>query len=189
MNRGERNGAGRNESNGNQVIFTEDNGSRNISCPWTCHADKPKKQTQKAKEILRKCKALEVEIKQHRRRRSLDANAYLWVLLSKMADVLHTTKRVIPGNVTATRVFTHIVVKPEIVDRVKQEWRTVRVLGEVTVNGKTGVQLQCYFGSSTYNSKEMSVLIDGVISECKDLGIETMPPDELALLKSKWGKA
>lgn len=37
--------------------------------------------------------------------------------------------------------------------------------------------------------KEMSVLIDGVISECKDLGIETMPPDELALLKSKWGKA
>lgn len=171
-----------------RLTFTEDN-KPEISLAL----DLPRKQAQeavrKAKEVLTKGKVLEVEIRQHRRRRSLDANAYLWVLLSKMADVLHTTKdELYLEMLNRYGVFTHIVVKPEIVERVKQEWRTVRVLGEVTVNGKTGVQLQCYFGSSTYNSKEMSVLIDGVISECKDLGIETMPPDELALLKSKWGK-
>jgi hypothetical protein len=85
-------------------------------------------------------------------------------------------------------VNTHIVVKPHMVDKVKQEWRTVRELGEVTVNGKTGMQLQCFFGSSTYNTKEMSVLIDGVVSECKELGIETMTPDELAGLKNEWGR-
>lgn len=64
----------------------------------------------------------------------------------------------------------------------------MRELGEVTVNGKTGVQLQCYFGSSTYDAKEMSVLIDGVVSECKEMGIETMTPDEIARLKSEWGR-
>jgi len=172
-----------------RLTFTEDN-KPEISLALDLPRRQAQEATQKAKEVLARGKVLEVEIKQHRHRRSLDANAYLWVLLSKMADVLHTTKDELYLEILARYgVFTHIVVKPEIVDRVKQEWRTVRVLGEVTVNGKTGVQLQCYFGSSTYNSKEMSVLIDGVISECKDLGIETMPPDELALLKSKWGKA
>lgn len=171
-----------------RLTFTEDN-KPEISLTLDLPRRQAQEATQKAKEVLARGKVLEVEIRQHRHRRSLDANAYLWVLLSKMADVLHTTKDELYLEILARYgVFTHIVVKPEAVDRVKQEWRTVRELGEVTVNGKTGVQLQCYFGSSTYNSKEMSVLIDGVISECKDLGIETMPPDELALLKSKWGK-
>ncbi len=144
--------------------------------------------TQKAKDVLARGKSLEVDIRQHRQKRSLDANAYMWVLLSKMAEVLSTTKDELYLEMLARYgVFTHIVVKPEIVERVKAEWRTVRELGEVTVNGKTGVQLQCYFGSSTYDSKEMAALIDGVVSECKDLGIETMTPDELSLLKGAWG--
>jgi len=85
-------------------------------------------------------------------------------------------------------VFTHIVVKPSMVERVKEEWRAVRELGEVTVNGKTGIQLQCYFGSSTYNTKEMSVLIDGIVNECKEQGIETLTPEEIADMKRKWLK-
>ena len=61
-------------------------------------------------------------------------------------------------------------------------------MGEVTVNGKTGIQLQCYFGSSTYTTAEMATLIDGVISECKDMGIETATPAELARMMGEWGK-
>ena len=46
-------------------------------------------------------------------------------------------------------VFTHTVVKPNVVERVKEEWKLVKEeLGQVTVNGQTGIQLQCYFGSS-----------------------------------------
>ena len=142
------------------------------------------------KAVLEKGKQLSVTIEQHRKRRSLDSNAYLWVLLSKMAAVLNTTKdELYLIMLERYGVFTHIVVKPEVVERVKQEWRTVRELGEVTINGKTGIQLQCYFGSSTYNTKEMSVLIDGVVSECQELGIETLPPDELESLKALWGEA
>ena len=144
---------------------------------------------QEMKQIIEKGKELSVEIKQYRQKRSLDANAYMWVLLSKMAEVLNTTKDELYLLVLERYgVFTHIVVKPEIAERVKQEWRTCRELGEVTVNGKTGIQIQCYFGSSTYNTKEMARLIDGVVSECKELDIETMTPDELMRLKEEWGK-
>lgn len=141
------------------------------------------------KAVIDKGKELSVEIKQYRQKRSLDANAYFWVLLSKMADALGTTKdELYLIMLERYGVFTHVVVKPNVVERVKQEWRTVRELGEVTINGKTGIQLQCYFGSSTYDTKEMSVLIDGVVSECKEMGIETMTPEELTLLKQEWGR-
>lgn len=145
-------------------------------------------EVEELQQLIGKGKELRVEIKQHRHRRSLDANAYLWVLLSKMAAVLHTTKdELYLQMLDRYGVFTHIVVKPNVVSRVKAEWRTVRELGEITINGQTGVQLQCYFGSSTYDSKEMSVLIDGVVSECKELGIETIPPEELQSMKESWG--
>ena len=139
--------------------------------------------------VLTSGKQLTVEIKQHRQRRSLDANAYLWVLLGKMATVLQTDKDAVYIEMLSRYgVYTHVVVKPQVAERVKQEWRTVRELGEVTVNGKVGIQLQCYFGSSSYTSAEMATLIDGVISECKDMGIETATPAELARMMGEWGK-
>ena len=141
------------------------------------------------KEIIARGKPLAVELKQYRKRRSLDSNAYLWLLLGKMAAVLNTDKdELYLIMLERYGIYTHVIVKPEVAERVKQEWRTVRELGEVTVNGKTGIQLQCFFGSSSYDSKEMSVLIDGVVSECKELGIETLPPDELKSLNEAWGK-
>lgn len=132
---------------------------------------------------------LDITIKQHREKRSLDANAYCWVLLQKLAEVLKTDKdSLYEDMICKYGVFTHIVVKPSMVERVKEEWRAVRELGEVAINGKTGIQLQCYFGSSTYNTKEMSVLIDGIVNECKDQGIETLTPEEIADMKRKWLK-
>lgn len=145
-------------------------------------------QIEELKNIVNSGKELSVEIKQYRNKRSLDSNGYMWVLLSKMAEVLQTTKdELYLQMLDKYGVFTHIVVKPHVVDRVKQEWRTVRELGDVTINGQTGIQLQCYFGSSTYDTKEMSRLIDGVVQECKELGIETITPRELELMKLEWG--
>lgn len=56
-------------------------------------------------------------------------------------------------------------------------------------NGQTGVQIQAYFGSSQYDTKQMSRLIDGIIYEARELGIETATPEEVALMKSRWGNA
>lgn len=138
-------------------------------------------------------KALTVIFKPYRRKRSLDANAYLWVLLQKLADALST-----PGHrinkweiyldmLGDYGVFTHIVVKPEAVERMKKEWRTVREIGEITVGKQVGVQLQCYYGSSTYDTAEMSKLIDGVVTRCRELDIETLPPYEIERMKKEWG--
>jgi len=140
------------------------------------------------REATAKGKQLSVEIKQHRKRRSLNANAYLWVLLGKMAEVLRTDKdELYLMMLERYGVYnTHIIVKPHV-EQVKAQWRTVRELGEVTVNGQKGIQLQCYFGSSTYDTKQMSVLIDGVVSECQELGIDTLPPDEIQMMKNQWG--
>ena len=141
------------------------------------------------KNALASGKKLHFEIKVYRERRSLDSNAYLWVLLQKMADVLHTTKdELYLQMLERYGVFTHVIVKPDALDRIMSEWRTVRNLGKVSIGRTTGYQLQCYFGSSTYDTKEMSVLIDGVVSECRELGIETMPDDELESMKSQWGQ-
>lgn len=139
-------------------------------------------------EKLKNCPKLAIKAVRFREKRSLDANAYMWVLLQKMATVLKTTKdELYLDMLDKYGVFTHIIVKPNIVDRVVSEWRTVRNLGEVTVNGQTGIQLQCYFGSSTYDTKEMADLIDGVVSEYKELDIETLRPDELRMMKERWG--
>ena len=69
--------------------------------------------------------------------------------------------------------YTYIVVKETAVDRMKQQWRECEVVGEITVNGEKAVQMLCYFGSSLYDTKEFSVLLDGVISEMQEMGLET----------------
>jgi len=139
--------------------------------------------------IIANKKELSVEIKAYRKKRSLDANSYLWVLLNKQAAVLNTNKDELYIQALSNYgVFTHIVVKANVVERVISEWKTVRELGNVTINGATGVQLMCFFGSHTYDTKEMSVLINGVVSECKDLNIETVTPLELERMNNAWSK-
>lgn len=133
-------------------------------------------------------KLLTITAKIFRNRRSKDANAYAWVLMQKIAEVLHTDKwSVYLSMLERYGVFTHIIVRPHVVDRVIEEWRTVKNLGKVTVADQTGIQLQCYFGSSTYDTREMAVFINGIVSECHEIGIETASPEELERMKREWG--
>lgn len=134
-------------------------------------------------------KPLQFELKPVKKQRSLDANAALWVLLGEMAAKLRTSKdELYLEMLSRYGVFTHVVVKPNVVDRVKGEWRTVRELGEVTINGQKGIQLQCYFGSSTYDTPEFTRLLDGVISEARELGITLISDADRALMLAEWGK-
>ena len=131
---------------------------------------------------------LRIKAVQYRQKRSLNANAYLWVLLGKMADVLRADKwDIYLKMLKRYGKYTYIIVKPNVVEAVKKQWREVEELGPINLKGQEGIQLLCYFGSSTYDNAEMSVLIDGVISECKDLDIETLTPDEIQKIKEMWG--
>lgn len=131
---------------------------------------------------------LTIKADKKRKRRSIDSNAYAWTLMQKIAEATHTDKWEVylVSLQRYSRAFTHIIVKPNAVERTKEIFRTVVDLGEVSVNGQSGHQLQVYFGSSTFDTKEMSVFLDGIVSECKTLGIETLTPEELARMKAEW---
>ena len=130
-----------------------------------------------------------ITLKKYKEKRSLDANAYLWVLIAKIADKLKTDNDSVYLNLLERYgVYTFVVVKPEVIERIKQEWRLTKELGEVVINGKKGIQIQCFFGSHTYDTKEMSRLIDGAVFEAKELGIDTRTPEEIFLMEQAWGK-
>ena len=139
-------------------------------------------------EKLKDCKKLRIEAKKYRNRRSLDANAYLWVMLQKMAEVLRSDKwSLYLQMLKRYGQFTYIVVKPNAVEGVKKQWRECEEIGEIDVNGTKAVQMLCYYGSSTYDSQQMAYLIDKVVEECEELGIKTISPAELQQMKERWG--
>lgn len=136
---------------------------------------------------LKDCK-LSIKAVKYKQKRSLDSNAYAWVLMQKIAEAVNSDKWSIYLECLKkySRAFSHVIVKPEAVEKMKELYRTCVDLGEISVNGITGHQLQVYYGSSTFNTKEMSVFIDGIVSECKELGIETLTSEELERMKAAW---
>lgn len=134
---------------------------------------------------------LRIEARQWREKRSLDSNAYAWVLMQRIAEKIHSDKWEVYLDMLKrySRSFTHIIVKEKAVNAVMEMYRASIDLGEITVGGQTGHQLQVYFGSSTFDTKEMSVFIDGLVSECKELGIETLPPEEQERMLKAWDES
>lgn len=129
---------------------------------------------------IMKCDKLSIKATKYRQKRSLDANGLLWLCLGRIASNLRTDKwDVYLEMLKRYGQYTYIVVKEKVVEQVKQQWRECEVVGEIEVNGQKAIQMLCYFGSSTYNSKEFSVLLDGVISEMQEMGLETPTSSEL----------
>lgn len=137
---------------------------------------------------IQSCEKLSIRAVKHREKRSLDSNAYAWVLMQKIAEAINSDKWSVYLEMLQkySRDFTFVICKEKAIDKLKELYRTCVDLGEVNVNGTTGHQMQVFFGSSTFDTKSMSVFIDGIVSECKELGIETLPPDELERMKSLW---
>ena len=138
---------------------------------------------------LRECEKVTIKMTKHRNRRSRDANALLWVCLGKIAEVLRADKwDIYLQMLKRYGKFTDICVHPSVVDDMKLQWRECEVVGEMKVNGQEAVQMLCYFGSSTYNTKEFSVLLDGVISEMKEMGIEAPASEDMRRALEQWEK-
>lgn len=120
------------------------------------------------------------DITEHKEKRSRDANALLWACLGELASALRSDKwTVYLQMLKRYGTYTYICVKPKAVEAVKKQWRECEEIGTINIDGQEAVQMLCYFGSSTYNSKEFSVLLDGVISEMKEMGLDTPADREL----------
>lgn len=131
-------------------------------------------------ERLSKMGLSRLTIKKYRKKRSLDANALLWACIGQIAEVLKTDKwDVYLEMLKRYGQCTYVVVKPNMVDEFRKQWRETEIVGEIDVNGQKGVQMLCYFGSSMYNSKEFAVLLDGVISDMEDMGLALPLPRDI----------
>lgn len=140
-------------------------------------------------EMIKNLGLLDVELKKHCERRSKDANALFWACVGEMAAVLHADKwDVYLRLLRRYGQYTYICVKPSVVESVKKQWREVEEIGHVNINGADAVQLLCYFGSSTYDSKEFSRLLEGTISEMAEMGLRTPGQDEIERLIEAYGK-
>lgn len=130
---------------------------------------------------------------QWRARRSLDANAYAWVLIDKIAEATNTpvqevyreTIRDVGGN-------SYVVpIRKDAAARYQQIWAAnglgwlCDALGDCR-NTPGYVNIRCYYGSSVYDTQQMSRLIDLLVQECQQLDIETIPPSQLVELKEGW---
>lgn len=156
----------------------------------------PVKSRQKAaqaiEEVTEAKYPLTMEIKQNRPRRSLNANAYCWVLIGEIAENLNLPNDAVYETMLQrySKAYTYIIVKPEAEEQTIATLKDAHIyaypIGNREVDGKEGVQLQLYWGSSTFDTKQMSRLIDGIVSEAQLLGIDTKTPDEIAKMKMEW---
>jgi hypothetical protein len=132
-----------------------------------------------------------VEVKKYRKKRSLNANSYAWVLMDKIAAELGVNRNEVYRNtIREIGGVSHIVcIINEAVDTFCSDWES-KGLGWQTetmdskIDGCTNIV--AYKGSSRYNTKQMSQLIDSVVQDAQALGIETATPDELARMKNLW---
>ena len=133
-----------------------------------------------------KDKPLDLEIKKHSEKRSLNANAYFWQLCDKIAKKLGSDKDTIYlRQLRSYGVFQDIEIIPEAIELFKREFRYMEIFDDGY--GVSDIAtVRCYFGSSKYNTKEMSELIEGTVRDAEDLGIETLTSDEIAHMCSLW---
>ncbi len=138
-------------------------------------------------------KEYKLEIKEHKQKRSLNSNGYAWALLDKLAEKLNMAKtdiyrayiKEIGGNNYLVCCIN------EAVDDLCRDWAS-KGLGWIAecedskLEGCTNVRL--YYGSSQYDTAQMSRLINLIVEDCKTYGIETLTPEEIERLNADWGR-
>ena len=136
---------------------------------------------------LHDAEKIAVKIDKYREKRSLNANNYAWKLITEIADDRRASKDEIYllmlkryGQSEIISVLAHIPLAGLI--------KYYEEIGESTLNGKLFKHYKVYKGSSEYDTREMSVFIDGIVSEAKELGIQTKTPAQIAEMKSLWGE-
>ena len=130
---------------------------------------------------------LSFKIDKYKEKRSLNANNYAWKIITEIANIIRASKETVYldmlkryGQSEIISVLAHIPIGEYI--------KYCEEAGESTLNGKTFKHYKVYKGSSEFDTKEMSIFIDGIVSEAQELGIDTKTPDEIANLKSLWGE-
>lgn len=137
-------------------------------------------------------KELQAEIKPYKKRRSRNANAYMWELCTEISEATGISKEdVYRETIRQMNVYRDFPPMTEKEARTFQigwgklgtGWMTEQV--DYAEDGERKI-IRAYFGSSTYNTKQMSRLIDLLVQEAEELGITVISDKERALLVDEW---
>ncbi len=126
----------------------------------------------------------DVKIDKHRKRRSLDANAYAWKLITEIGNKLRMSKEEVYLQMLkdyGQREYVCLLANVEP-SRISKYYD---LQGTFKQNGTLFKSYMFYVGTSQYNSKEMSIFIDGLVQECKNLGIDTLEDIEIQRMLEK----
>jgi len=143
---------------------------------------------------IKEFEKLSISVKKYRKKRSLNANNYAWQLMSQIAEILRTSKEEVyeemlrryGTNATDENGNIITVTVPSKVD-IKYVDIHCAFIGKKYIDGQEYNEYRVIKGSSMYDTLEMSKFIDGIVSEAQALDIETIPPDELRMMKERWG--
>lgn len=147
-------------------------------------------------EQLKNENKLNVELKKWYKKRSKDANAYCWVLCDLIAKELSkdgtiiTKEKIYQDGILQIGTFEPMIIEEKAFENFKRIWQKQGLgflVQEVSRKDKC-VKVHCYYGSSTYNSKEMSLLINLLVELAKSLNIETKSQQEINSLLESWNK-
>lgn len=148
---------------------------------------------------LHEADKLSIKIDKYREKRSLNANSYFWKLCGDLAEVLSNEKVKYTKDDIYIRAIKESGVYKDWEDLTPQDAKTLRTAWEMLGTGWVteqvdympdgeNVVVRTYYGSSQYNTKQMSRLIDNIVQDCQAVGINTKTPDEIANLISLWGE-
>lgn len=155
-----------------------------------------KRSTMNLYDELHEAEKLSINIDKYREKRSLAANAYMWKLCGELAEVLsdekvkYTKEEIYRDAIKEIGVWRDDEVAPEDVgwrcrawEMLGTGWLTERV--DFSADGEREV-IRFYYGSSQYNTKQMTRLINNIVQDCEAAGIDTKTPNEIANLLSLW---
>lgn len=146
--------------------------------------------------LFKQDKTKKYELKEYREKRSKDANSYCWVLCDKIAQemskdgTVFVKEDIYKDAIKNVGVFIPFIVEEKAFDDFKRIWEAQGLGYQVQETAKKDkcIRVNCYYGSSSYNTKEMSRLIELLVQEAKQLGIETKPQEEIKSLLESWEK-
>lgn len=125
------------------------------------------------------------EVKEYKEKRSLNANNYYWELVTELGNVLRMDKEDLHFLLLQKYGQSEMISAIAEIN-MKDYLKYCTEAGESVLNGKTFKHYKIYKGSSEMDSKEMSILIHGLVDECQAQGIETRTPEEIKSLLDRW---
>lgn len=125
------------------------------------------------------------DLVEHRKKRSLNSNSYLWKLINEIANVMRMSKEEVYLQMLKDYGQSEVISLLSSIN-VDGYFKYYEVIGESMLNGKEFKHIRIFKGSSEYDTREMSILLQGVVEEAKALGIETMTRDEIEHLNELW---